>query len=89
MAKTTAEEFYNSVTDMYLVNTCISTSIPEWEGLMEGTKKASYRKIHKLIKQFCPDMVDLTWNNPYKYQYRRKENLIVVVHSAIEYFFEV
>jgi hypothetical protein len=55
---------------------------------MNGTKKASYREIHKLIKNLRPDFNWLTYKNPYKCQYRKKDGLIVVVHSAIEYFFQ-
>jgi hypothetical protein len=84
-----AAKFYNSITEMTLVATCVGITIDKWDAFMDGTKKASYKEVHKLIKKLCPDMVGLTWRNPYKYQYKRKDKLIVVVHSAIEYFFEV
>lgn len=89
MAKQTAKQFYNSVNNLVCVATCTSSTIEQWDAFMDGTKKASYKEVHKLIKEHCPDLVWLTWRNPYKYQYKRKEGLIVLVHSAIEYFFQI
>jgi hypothetical protein len=83
-----AKQFYNSIHGLECVATCVSCSIPEWDAFMNGTKKASYREIHKLIKNLRPDFNWLTYKNPYKCQYRKKDGLIVVVHSAIEYFFQ-
>ena len=89
MAKQKAKQFYTSINGLDCIATCVSSTIPEWETFMQGTKKASYKEIHKLIKKHCDAFTWLTWNNPYKYQYKRKEGLIVVVHSAIEYFFQI
>ena len=89
MAKRTAKQFYNSVNKLECVATCTSSNIDECNAFMDGTKKASYREIHKLIKKYCPEYDWLTWRNPYKYKYKRKDGLIVVVHSAIEYFFKI
>lgn len=84
-----SKQFYNSIKGMECIDTCVSSTIPEWDAFMLGTKKASYKEVHKLIKKFCPDFIWITYKNPYKYQYRKKDKLIVLVHSAIEYFFEI
>jgi len=84
-----AEKFYNSISGLILVSTCVNSSISEWENYMEGTKKASYRKIHSIIRKCNPEWIELTINNPYKHNYKRKDGLIVVVHSAVEYFFQI
>ena len=84
-----ADDFYGSITSIELVDTCTSINVDEWNSYMDGTKKASYRECFKLIKRLAPEHNWLTWKNPYKYQCVRKEGLIVIVHSAIEYFFKV
>ena len=86
---TKAKDFYDSITSMELIGTCIDINITQWNNYMSGTKKASYKECFKLIKRLAPEYDLLTWRNPYKYKCVRKKGLIVVVHSAIEYFFIV
>lgn len=87
--KQTSKQFYNSIRSLTLLDTCVSCNINQWNEYMSETKKASYKEIHSLINRLCPEYKDLTLMNPYKYQYKRKEGLIVLVHSAIEYFFKI
>ena len=79
----------NNVQIQYL-GCCSNIEIKEWESLMEGTKKANGRVIRDLIKKQHPEFDDVlcfNYRNPYIYQCRKKEGLLVYVHSAIEYFF--
>lgn len=84
-----ANNFYKSIKSMQLVATCVEITPKRWEKYMEGSTKANYQKIHALIHKNFPEYNWITENNPYKYYYRKKSNMIILVHSAIEYFFVI
>jgi len=74
---------------MYIESTCSSVTLPEWENLMAGAKKASYKKLVKAIKQELPELYqDLALNfpNPYSGETAQTKTHYILVHSAIEYF---
>lgn len=74
---------------MYLEATCVSTSISEWERLMHGARKASYKNLLRIIKRDIPDLfrdLGLEFPNPYAEQCRQTTTHYILVHSAIEYF---
>lgn len=74
---------------MQLVATCVGITPEQWDKYMEGSTKANYQKIHALIHKNFPEYNWITVNNPYCRQYRKKDNMLILVHSAIEYFFEI
>ena len=83
-----ATRFYNSITSIYLETTCISTSIPEWEQLMEGAVRACKKTVHKiLLKHRCLTPEDVKYYNPYDYY--RTDTHIIYIHSSIEYFYRI
>lgn len=68
---------------------CIYTTVPEWEKLMKGARKASYNNVKRLIKKYLPALYEelaLSYPNPYAGQTQQTENHYILVHSAIEYF---
>jgi hypothetical protein len=80
---------YSDVTIEYETR-CVDCTSAEWERLMQGAKRACKRKVNALVKKFYPDMyreLALNLYNPYEY-FRTKTHLILV-HSAIEYFFRI
>jgi hypothetical protein len=71
---------------------CTSINIKEHEKLMSNSTKANGKKIRQLIKKNCPELTDqltLNFPNPYEHQSRKKEGMLIYVHSAIEYFFKI
>lgn len=83
------DNFYSNICGLCLEHTCTTISSTESDRLMKGAKKANYTVIHKLIKKLAPEYVWLTEKNPYKYQYSKTKTHLIVVHSAIEYFFRI
>lgn len=83
------DNFYSNIYGLQLEHTCVNISSTEWDKLMKGAKKANYTKIHRLIKKLAPEYTWLTEKNPYKYQYSKTKTHLIVVHSAIEYFFRI
>ena len=74
---------------MYLEATCTSISLPEWERLMYGARKASYKNLLRIIKRDIPDLfhdLALEFPNPYAHQCKQTATHYILVHSAIEYF---
>lgn len=74
---------------MYLEATCTSISLPEWERLMHGARKASYKNLLRIIKRDIPDLfrdLALEFPNPYAPQCKQTATHYILVHSAIEYF---
>ena len=74
---------------MQLVATCVETTQSQWEKYMEGSTQANYTKIHSIIHKNFPEYNWITERNPYCKHYRKKDNMLILVHSAIEYFFEI
>lgn len=66
---------------------CTSITVNQWEKLMEGATRANKRLIDKHVLDYYPEQFDiLRFYNPYNY-FKTNTHLIVV-HSAIEYFFK-
>jgi hypothetical protein len=79
---------YDRITNIGLEYTCVGISARKHEELMKGAVRANKRRIDRLVKKFYPELYDelsLRLRNPYDY-YRTDKHLILV-HSAIEYFF--
>lgn len=78
------------VSRLTLINTCVGITQRQWDKYMEGTRKANGRKIRAHIKTHLPELAEylaLQFYNPYEYKSVKKDNLLVYVHSGIEYFF--
>ncbi len=74
---------------MYLEAICTSISLPEWERLMHGAKKANYKNLLRIVKRDIPDLfraLALEFPNPYADQCKQTPTHYILVHSAIEYF---
>jgi hypothetical protein len=89
-----AKKIYNQATQkgIYFYTDCTSINITKHEKLMSNSTKANGKKIRKLIKENCPDLAEslgLNFPNPYEHKSRKKEGLLIYVHSAIEYFFKI
>lgn len=77
------------INQMELISTCEGININEWNNLMHGATKANGVQIRRLIKKHLPDLYEalcLNFKNPFEHQSKKKENLFIYVHSAIEYF---
>ena len=69
--------------------TCVQTTIDEWQQLMKGARKASYKRLVQRIKHELPDLYDalaLNFYNPYWEQCQQTKTHYILVSSAIEYF---
>ena len=84
-----ADKFYNSICTLTLIADCTEISSGKWEQYMKGSTKANYQKIHVLIHKKFPEYNWITKNNPYQTYYRKTSNMLILVHSAIEYFFKI
>lgn len=82
-----ASSFYNKIltSGVSFECSCENISIHQWNSLMNEAKRANKKIINKVVKDFFKDW-DLN-KNPYNY-YRTKTH-IIVIHSAIEYFFSI
>lgn len=80
-----AIDFYNKafLNGVCFECSCADISEHKWNTLMENAKRGNKKIINKIVKNIFPDW-DLS-KNPY--QYYRTATHIIVVHSAIEYFF--
>lgn len=94
----TANSFYKNIRSLTYHTNCTSTTINEWDKLMKNATRADKTKIHRLLRDLCPEefknfyfdtqpLKKLMWWNPYDY-YKTKTHLIVV-HSSIEHFFKI
>lgn len=75
---------------MYFTQSCSDVTLTQHIKLMENTTKANGSLIRKHIKEHEPELYEslaLDFPNPYEHQCRKKDNLFVYMHSAIEYFF--
>ena len=74
---------------MYLEYTCETISLSKWERLMQGARKASYKKLVRLIKKEIPELyssLSLDLYNPWENDCKQTKTHYILVHSAIEYF---
>ena len=74
---------------MYLEYTCETISLSKWERLMQGARKASYKKLVRLIKKEIPELyssLSLDLHNPWENDCKQTKTHYILVHSAIEYF---
>lgn len=83
-----ATQFYNSITSVYLENTCVGTTMDEWEGFMKGSVRADKRQVHRiLLEQDQITSMDVRLRNPYDFY--RTDTHLIYVHSGIEHFYRV
>lgn len=75
---------------MYYETNCMQCdSIDNWNKLMKGARKCSYKRLVARIKKELPKLYDalaLNSYNPYAEQCRQTKTHYILVHSAIEYF---
>ena len=74
---------------MYYETCCVWTTIEEWQQLMKGARKASYKRLVQRIKHELPCLYkDLNLNlyNPFWMQCKQTKTHYILVSSAIEYF---
>ena len=74
---------------MYFETDCMQTPIEEWERLMKGARKCSYKRLVSLIKKNLPDMYEelaLAFYNPYCEQCAQTKTHYILVSSATEFF---
>lgn len=80
-----AKDFYNYVKKRGVVLECNCSNITQdkFDDLMKGAKRANKKFVNKILCNYF-DKLNL---NPYPC-YRTKTH-IILVHSAIEYFFKI
>lgn len=74
----------------YICN-CSEVNIEEWKRMMKGKIKCSYSRLVNKIKRENPDIYNelgLKYSNPWAEQCGVTPKYYILVHSAIEYFFE-
>lgn len=79
----------DKVNSLICIATCVGITQTEWNKFMNKTVKANGTKIRKLIKEHLPDLYEslcLDFPNPFEHKCVKKQNLLVYVHSGIEYF---
>jgi len=83
---------YKNINILEFETSCVDCDIDKWDELMKGHKRANKKEIEKLLKIHYNDMYiefgfDIKCSyNPYNYY--KTETHIILVHSAIEYFFK-
>lgn len=68
---------------------CTCCSIEQWNALMKGARKASYRRLVERIRKELPEVYErlaLWAPNPYAESCRQTKTHYILVHSAIEHF---
>ena len=74
---------------MYYETNCACVTIDEWNALMKGARKCSYKRLVARIKKELPDLYEsltLNFYNPWYEQCQHTKTHYILVHSAIEYF---
>lgn len=74
---------------MYYETRCVDTTIDNWNRLMKGARKASYKRLVSRIKRELPELyraLGLDFPNPYDNMTKQTKTHYILVHSAIEYF---
>lgn len=82
-------EKYLTFVLMYYETNCTCVSLDEWNELMKGAKKCSYKRLVNRIKNELPDLYNdlcLSFYNPFECQCKQTRTHYILVHSAIEYF---
>ena len=74
---------------MYYETNCGSVNIDEWNELMKGARKCSYKRLVARIKRELPDLYEsltLNYYNPWECYCKQTKTHYILVHSAIDYF---
>lgn len=74
---------------MYLECSCIGIGLEQWNKLMKGARKASYKRLVSKIKIELPDLfydLCLDYYNPWEDSTKQTNTHYILVHSGIEYF---
>lgn len=74
---------------MYLECTCADITATQWDKLMRGARKASYKRLVAKIKREMPELykaLSLDLNNPWADNCVQTKTHYILVWSAIEYF---
>lgn len=74
---------------MYYDTCCCKITTDEWNKLMTGARKTSYKSLKRKIKSELPELyyaLGLNFPNPYWQACKQTKTHYILVHSAIEYF---
>ena len=74
------------------IGRCSDLNISQIDKLLSDTTKANGKRIRCIIRHFMPEFDDelkFDYYNPYEYKSVKKKDLLVYVHSGIEYFFKI
>jgi hypothetical protein len=74
---------------MYYETNCGNVTIFEWNRLMKGARKASYKRLVERVRKEIPELYEalsLNFFNPWWDQCKQTKTHYILVHSAIEYF---
>ena len=74
---------------MFYETNCTEINIDQWNKLMAGARKASYKRLVARIKREIPSLYNalyLNSYNPWQDQCQQTKTHYILVHSAIEYF---
>lgn len=74
---------------MYYETNCTCITLGEWETLMKGSRKCSYKKLVRRIELELPGLyheLALQYYNPFGEQCKQTKTHFILVHSGIEYF---
>lgn len=75
--------------NMYLETTCQDISLQQWNALMKGARKCSYKRLVNKIKKEIPSLYErlmLDIYNPYCDQCKQTKTHYILVWSFTEYF---
>ena len=75
---------------MTFIGTCAEVSLKEWNDLMRGKKRFSYKTLCKMVKDEYPKMyvnLSLDLYNPWSKDTYQTKTHYILTHSATEYFF--
>lgn len=74
---------------MYYETNCTCVTIDEWNALMKGARRCSYKRLVSRIKNEIPNLyksLALDYYNPWENDCKQTKTHYILVHSAIEYF---
>ena len=74
---------------MYYETNCTCVTIDEWNALMKGARRCSYKRLVSRIKKEIPNLYKsllLDYYNPWENDCKQTKTHYILVHSAIEYF---
>ena len=78
-------------TNIRYYSNCTVLTENEVSSILQKSKKASYKRLVNKIKKTYPDIykeLDLNLYNPYHENTAQTNKYYILVHSAVEYFFE-